>query len=177
MTDTLQKLIGEYYASIFSGVYGLETVSLRYFNVYGPRMDIHGVYTEVLVRWMERIASGQPPLIMGDGLQTMDFVFIDDVARANLAALRSDADDEVFNIASGVETSLNELAQALLNAMNSNLSPEYIAERQVNPVRRRLANVSKARKLLGFESRVGLEEGLVQLVRWWESVRVAEVQA
>ena len=80
-------------------MYGLDYVALRYFNVYGPRMDIHGVYTEVLIRWMERIEAGQPPLILGDGLQTMDFVYIEDIARANLLAAESDVTDEVFNIA------------------------------------------------------------------------------
>ena len=103
----------------FNDMYGLPYVALRYFNVYGPRMDIHGKYTEVLIRWMERIAAGQPPLILGDGKQTMDFVYIDDVARANVLALQSDVSDEVFNVASGTETSLNELAAALLRVMGS----------------------------------------------------------
>ena len=98
----------------FNDMYGLPYVALRYFNVYGPRMDIHGKYTEVLIRWMERIAAGQPPLILGDGSTTMDFVYIDDIARANILALQSDVSDEVFNVASGTETSLNELAAALL---------------------------------------------------------------
>ena len=92
-------------------MHGLDYVALRYFNVYGPRMDVHGLYTEVLVRWMERIAAGEPPLILGDGLQTMDFVYIGDVARANLLAASSDATDEVFNVASGTETSLLGLAE------------------------------------------------------------------
>ena len=83
----------------FNDMYGLPYVALRYFNVYGPRMDIHGKYTEVLIRWMERIAAGQPPLILGDGTQTMDFVYIEDIARANILALQSDVTDEVFNVA------------------------------------------------------------------------------
>jgi UDP-glucose 4-epimerase len=94
----------------FNDMYGLPYVALRYFNVYGPRMDIHGKYTEVLIRWMERIDAGQPPLIFGDGKQTMDFVYIDDVARSNILALASDISDDVFNVANGTETSLNELA-------------------------------------------------------------------
>ena len=88
-------------------------MALRYFNVYGPRMDIHGLYTEVLIRWMERIEAGEPPLILGDGLQTMDFVFTEDIARANLLAADGDVTDEVFNIGSGTETSLRELAAML----------------------------------------------------------------
>jgi UDP-glucose 4-epimerase len=153
-------------------MFGLPYVALRYFNVYGPRMDIHGKYTEVLIRWMERIASGTPPLILGDGKQTMDFVYIDDVARSNILALQSEVSDEVFNVASGTETSLNELAQALLRVMRSDLQPEYGPERKVNPVSRRLADVSKAERRLGFRAEVGLDEGLTRLVNWWRAKRV-----
>jgi UDP-glucose 4-epimerase len=156
----------------FNDMYGLPYTALRYFNVYGPRMDVHGKYTEVLIRWMERIAAGQAPLIFGDGNQTMDFVYIDDVARSNVLALQSDLQDDVFNVASGVETSLNDLAYALLRVMGSNLKPEYGPERKVNPVSRRLADTSKAKQLLGFEATVGLDEGLTRLVDWWQKNRV-----
>ena len=155
----------------FHEMYGLDYVALRYFNVYGPRMDIHGVYTEVLIRWMERIAAGQAPLILGDGSQTMDFVYIEDIARANLLAAASEATDEVLNVASGVETSLNDLAKALLRVMGSDLRPEYGPERSVNPVARRLADTSGARELIGFEATVGLDEGLGRLVAWWLAER------
>jgi UDP-glucose 4-epimerase len=151
----------------FYDMYGLPYVALRYFNVYGPRMDLHGKYTEVLIRWMERIASGEPPLILGDGSTTMDFVYIDDIARANVLALQSDLKDDVFNVASGVETSLNELADALLRVMGSNLKPEYGPERKVNPVSRRLADTTKAEDVLGFRAKVDLNEGLERLVAWW----------
>lgn len=152
----------------FREMYGLGYVGLRYFNVYGPRMDVYGVYTEVLIRWMERIASGLPPLILGDGLQTMDFVYVEDVARANILAAQSDATDLVLNIASGVETSLNELARTLLDVMGSRMSPEYGPERRVNPVSRRLADISRAKEILGYEPRVNLRDGLAQLVEWWQ---------
>ncbi len=155
----------------FNDMYGLPYVALRYFNVYGPRMDVHGKYTEVLIRWMERIASGEPPLIFGDGEQSMDFVYIEDIARANVLALQSDIGDDVFNVASGVETSLNHLANALLRVMKSNLKPEYGPERKVNPVSRRLGDTSKAEALLGFRAEVDLEEGLTRLVDWWRSNR------
>ena len=158
----------------FHEMYGLDYVALRYFNVYGPRMDVYGAYTEVLIRWMERIAAGEPPLIFGDGTQTMDFVFVEDVARANLAAATAAVTDEVFNVASGVETSLNELADVLLRVMGSTLRPVYGPERKVNPVPRRLADVDKARRLLGFEARVPLEAGLRRLVEWWRSERGPE---
>jgi len=161
----------------FNEMYGVPYAMLRYFNVYGPRMDIYGKYTEVLIRWMERIAAGQPPLILGDGAQTMDFVYIEDVARSNILALQSDLSDEVFNVASGSETSLNELAAALLKVMGSDLQPEYGPERTVNPVSRRLADISKAERMLGFKAQIGLEEGLSQLVEWWRMNTKVEVEA
>lgn len=155
----------------FNDMYGFPYVAHRYFNVYGPRMDVHGKYTEVLIRWMERIASGVPPLILGDGKTTMDFIYIDDVARANVLALASDVSDQVFNIASGVETSLSQLAAALLNVMESPLAPVYGPERKVNPVSRRLADVTKAERMLGFRATVSLEDGLRRLVEWWQRNR------
>jgi UDP-glucose 4-epimerase len=162
----------------YHSMYGLPYVAMRYFNVYGPRMDIHGKYTEVLIRWMERIAAGQPPLIFGDGLQTMDFIYIDDVARSNVLALASDATDEVFNVASGTETSLRGLADALARAMDAEgLTPEYGPERSVNPVPRRLAATDKAERLLGFRAEVGLEDGLRRLVHWWQASRQMAMQA
>ncbi len=157
----------------FNDMYGLPYAALRYFNIYGPRMDTYGKYTEVLIRWMDRIASGQPPLIFGSGKQTMDFVYIEDVARCNVLALASDVTDDFFNVASGTETSLNELAAALLKVMGSSLKPQYGPERKVNPVSRRLADITKAEKLLGFRAEIALEEGLTRLVRWWQEEREA----
>ncbi|HEY2400951.1 MAG TPA: NAD-dependent epimerase/dehydratase family protein [Steroidobacteraceae bacterium] len=161
----------------FHAMRGLDYVALRYFNVYGPRMDIHGLYTEVLIRWMERIEAGQPPLILGDGKQTMDFVYTEDIARANLQAADSDATDEVFNIGSGTETDLNELAQTLLRVMGSSLPLEYGPPRGVNAVTRRLADISLAKKRLGWKPEVGLEDGLERLVSWWRRQRRAGVPA
>jgi UDP-glucose 4-epimerase len=152
-------------------MYGLDYVALRYFNVYGPRMDIHGVYTEVLVRWMERIAAGTPPLINGSGAQTMDFVFTRDIALANVLAAQAEVTDEVFNIASGEETSLLELAEKLLAAMDADLDVEFGPERAVNKVSRRLAEITAARERLGFVAEVGIDEGLRQLVDWWRAER------
>jgi UDP-glucose 4-epimerase len=154
----------------FHAMRGLDYVALRYFNVYGPRMDVHGVYTEVLVRWMERIAAGQPPLILGDGKQTMDFAYIGDIARANILAAQADVTDAVFNIASGVETSLLELAEALTRAMGAeDLGVEHGPARAVNGVTRRLADTSAAREQLGYEASLDLEEGLRRLVDWWRA--------
>jgi UDP-glucose 4-epimerase len=168
------KVFNEGLLRSFHAMSGLDYVALRYFNAYGPRMDVHGLYTEVLVRWMERIEAGEPPIILGDGLQTMDFVFVGDIARANVLAANSDLTDEVFNVASGIETSLLELAQALLQVMDSDLSVVHGPPRSVNGVTRRLADTSAARKRLGFEAQVGLLEGLTRLVSWWRADREAE---
>jgi UDP-glucose 4-epimerase len=165
------KIFNESLLRSFHDMYGLNYVALRYFNVYGPRMDIHGAYTEVLIRWMERIAAGLPPLIFGNGKQTMDFVYIEDVARANILAAESNVTDEVFNIASGMETSLNDLAYVLLKVMESDLQPDYGPERKVNPVPRRLADTRKAETMLGFRAEVCLEDGLRRLVEWWKEER------
>jgi UDP-glucose 4-epimerase len=151
----------------FYEMYGLNYVALRYFNVYGPRMDAFGVYTEVMIRWMERLSKDQPCLILGDGAQTMDFVFVTDIARANLRAANSTITDDVLNIASGTETSLTELATALGRVMGVDRPPEYGPARKATPVWRRLADVHKAERLIGFKAEVGLEEGLRQLVQWW----------
>jgi UDP-glucose 4-epimerase len=158
----------------FHAMKGLDYVALRYFNVYGPRMDIHGLYTEVLVRWMERITAGQPPLILGDGLQTMDFIYIGDIARSNILAAQSDVTDEVFNIARSEETSLVDLAAMLLKVMGSDLPVEHGPERSVNKVSRRLADTTAARDRLGFEAEVGVEEGLTRLVEWWRAERAPD---
>ena len=164
------KVYNEGLLRSYHDMFGLPYVALRYFNVYGPRMDTIGVYTEVLIRWMNRIVAGEPPLIFGDGKQTMDFVFATDIARANILAAQSDVIDEVFNVASATETSLNDLAAALCTVMGSDLMPEYGPERSVNPVPRRLADVSAARERIGFEAEVDLEEGLRRLVEWWSAL-------
>lgn len=161
----------------FAEMYGLDYVALRYFNVYGPRMDVYGVYTEVLIRWMERIAAGEPPIIHGDGTQTMDFVHVHDIARANVLAAKSPVTDQVFNVASGTETSLRELADKLIRVMGSSLEPQHAPARKVNGVTRRLADTSKAREILGFEAHVRLDEGLRDLVAWWRQERLATPEA
>ncbi|GII80749.1 NAD-dependent epimerase [Sphaerisporangium rufum] len=173
--DTLYgaaKTFNEGLLRSFEAMRGLPYVALRYFNVYGPRMDIHGLYTEVLIRWMERIEAGQPPLILGDGLQTMDFVYTEDIARANLLAAAGDARGEVFNIASATETSLRGLAETLMAVMGrSDLGLEFGPPRAVNGVTRRLADVSAAADRLGWKAEVDLEEGLRRLVSWWRAER------
>lgn len=178
--DTLYgaaKTFNEGLLRSFHAMRGLDYVMLRYFNVYGPRMDIHGLYTEVLIRWIERIKAGEPPLILGDGQQTMDFVFTEDIARANLLAAASNATDEVFNIGSGTETSLVELASALQRAMGSDLKLEFGPPRGVNSVTRRQADISSARKQLSWKPEIDLDEGLRRLVAWWQSERALASEA
>ena len=165
------KLFSEGLLRSFRDTHGLDYVALRYFNVYGPRMDVHGVYTEVLVRWMERIAAGQPPIIFGDGTQTVDLVHVADVARANLLAAAAPVAGEVFNIGTGTETSLAALARTLARVMGSTLEPQHAAERSVNAVPRRLADVRKAARALGWSADVDLESGLASLVAWWRGTR------
>jgi UDP-glucose 4-epimerase len=166
------KTFNEGLLRTFNDMNGLDYVAFRYFNVYGPRMDIHGRYTEVLIRWMERLESGEAPIIFGDGRQTMDFVHVRDVARANILGAKATAGDEVFNVAIGTETSLFQLAKGLARAMGrEGVDPEFAAERSVNPVPRRLASIDKAERLLGFRAAIPLEEGLRELVDWWRAER------
>jgi UDP-glucose 4-epimerase len=154
--DTLYgaaKTFNEGLLRSFHAMSGLDYVALRYFNVYGPRMDVHGLYTEVLVRWMERISEGLPPLIYGDGSQTMDFVHVQDIARANILAATAD------------------LAHRLLIVMGSGLTTQFGPERHVNKVPRRLADTTRGRERLGFAAQIGLDEGLRGLVAWWRAER------
>jgi UDP-glucose 4-epimerase len=168
------KAFGEGMLRSFSDMHGLDYVALRYFNVYGPRMDIHGRYTEVLVRWMERVEAGLPPVVFGDGKQTMDLVHVTDVARANLLAATAEASDVVLNVGSGTETSLLELARLVGHVMGQDhLRPIHEPERTVNPVPRRLADIEAARQLIGFEASVPLEDGISGVVDWWRGQRLA----
>ena len=172
--DTLYgaaKTFNEGLLRSFHAMRGLDYVALRYFNVYGPRMDIYGLYTEVLIRWMERIEAGEPPLILGDGLQTMDFVYTEDIARANLLAADGDVTDEVFNIGSGTETSLRELAATLLQVMGSDLAPGVRAgpqrQRGDPPAGGRLGRRRPPR----LEGRGRPGGGPGRLVSWWRAER------
>lgn len=160
------KIATEQMLRAYFATSGLPYVALRYFNVYGPRMDTVGVYTEVMIRWLDAIDRGQPPLIFGNGTQSMDFVFVEDVARANLLAAQSDVTDEVFNIGTGVQTNLNTVCDLLLKLNHASVKPEYREARKVANVQARRASTEKARMMLGFEAQMSLEEGLSELIRW-----------
>jgi UDP-glucose 4-epimerase len=166
-----EQLLRSYYE-----MFKLPYVAFRYFNVYGPRMDLDGVYTEVLIRWADAIENGIPPKIFGDGTQSMDFVYVEDVARANMAGLRSDVADEVFNVGRGVQTTLYELVTLLLKTTGSTLQPEFHPARNVNNVQARRASIEKAVAQLGFTAEVDLESGLRTLMQWRNEVK-AEMTA
>ncbi|HET7003563.1 MAG TPA: NAD-dependent epimerase/dehydratase family protein [Puia sp.] len=161
------KMWGEQLFRSFKFMYGLDYVALRYFNAYGPRMDTDGKYTEVMIKWLDCIRDEKNPLIYGDGSTTMDFVYVKDIAKANIAALQADVTDESFNIGNCEETSLKELLAVLLKVNNSNLSPEFRAENSINPVSRRLADISKAKNLLSFTPTISLEQGMKELSEWY----------
>src|SRR5688572_5635236 len=161
------KMWGEQLFRSYKFMYGLDYAALRYFNAYGPRMDTDGKYTEVMIKWLDCIRDEKNPLIYGDGSTTMDFVYVRDIAKANIAALQSDVTDEAFNIGNCEETSLRQLLDVLLKVNNSTLEPEYRDESSVNPVSRRLADILKAKNLLGFTPTISLEEGLLELSDWY----------
>ncbi len=161
------KLMDEGIARSYHDLHGLPSVGLRYFNVYGPRMDVTGVYTEVFVRWLDCIDAHRRPQIHGDGSASMDFIYVDDIARANILAMKSDRVDDVYNVASGTETSLLGLWHAMQAVGGAiDLEPEFHPPRKVNPVPRRLADTTRARRELGFEAQTSLEDGLRHLVKW-----------
>jgi len=159
------KIAGEQMLRAFYEMYGLNYVGLRYFNVYGPRQDHRGAYVSVFMRFLDRIEKGEAPVLFGDGSQTMDFIYVEDVARSNLLALKAEATDANYNIASGTETSLNELAKLILQLTGSSLQPIY--KKDANPgVQKRKAGVERAKTDLGFEAAIPLEEGLNKLIAW-----------
>lgn len=149
--------------------HGLPYVSLRYTNVYGPRQVAKGKSASVLIRVLDRIAAGQPPIIHGDGSQAFDFIDVHDVARAMCLALKTDAADEVFNIASGISTSLTQLVQLLLELTGSSLQPEYVPQAG-SPKLRATFSTSKAADMLGFRAQTALRDGLHDLVHWRQSI-------
>lgn len=171
------KMWGEQLFRSYKFMYGLDYVALRYFNVYGPLMDTDGKYTEVMIKWLDCVRDKKQPAIYGDGSDSMDFVFVRDVAKANVSALVADVTDEAFNVGNCVETSLKQLLEVLLKVNNSNLQPVFMPANSVNPVSRRLADVSKAEKLLNFKSSVTLEQGIKLLSDWYfAKQRVKEVK-
>lgn len=161
------KMFGEQLFRSFKFMHNLDYVALRYFNAYGPRMDTDGKYTEVMIKWLDCITANKNPLIYGDGSTSMDFVYVKDIAKANVAALLSDVTDEAFNIGNCVETSLKELLEITLKVNKSSLVPQFVPDNTINPVSKRIADISKAEKLLGYKPTYDLEKGLEELSNWY----------
>ena len=166
------KLVGEYYCQVFTRVYGLETVSLRYFNVFGPRQDPGSQYSGVVSRFISTLLSDERPVIYGDGEQSRDFTYIDNVVFANMrAAAAKDASGKVINVANGQRITLNELLTELKDLTGKqDVTAEY-REPRVGDVRHSLADITLAQQFLGYESKVDLREGLQRTIDWWKGSR------
>lgn len=168
------KLVGEYYCQVFTRVYGLETVSLRYFNVFGPRQDPGSQYSGVVSRFISALCSGEQPVIFGDGEQSRDFTYIDNVVTANLkAATTTKGIGNVINVATGERITLNQLLAELKDLIGKPQVEVEYREPRVGDVRHSLADTTKARELLGYEPTVGLREGLRRTIEWWKTSRYA----
>lgn len=166
------KLVGEYYCQVFTRTYSLETVCLRYFNVFGPRQDPSSQYSGVISRFISSLLGGGQPVIYGDGEQSRDFTYIANVVEANRrAAETTKGVGRIINIANGERTTLNELLDVLKKITGrADVSPEY-KEPRAGDVRHSLADITRARELLGYEPHVGLEEGLQKTIDWWKQSR------
>jgi UDP-glucose 4-epimerase len=161
----VSKLAGEYYCNVFSGLFGLKTLSLRYFNVFGPRQDPHAEYAAVIPKFIARLLDNQPPLIFGDGNQTRDFVYVRDVVHANLLAMQSPVTG-TFNIGSGQKIDLNMLAQNLAGILKVNLSPVHEKPR-AGDIRDSVSDISAVTRALGYTAAWSLEQGLTETIRWF----------
>ena len=172
------KLVGEYYCQVFTRVYGLETVSLRYFNVFGPRQDPGSQYSGVVSRFISALFSNVQPMIFGDGEQSRDFTYIDNVVAANLsAASAKDAAGKVINVANGERVTLNQLLAVLKELTGKQDVVAEYADARVGDVRHSLADITRARKILSYESKVDLREGLQRTIDWWKTSRFAARQS
>ena len=159
------KIAGE---QMFRAIYEqtkLPYVGYRYMNIYGPRMDYKGTYVSVIMRVLDRIAEGKAPVIFGDGSQSYDFVYVTDIARANVLGMKSDVADEFFNIGMGVRTTINEVVDMLLELTGSNVKPEYKPQEKMF-VQHRIGSTEKAERLLGFKATVPLIDGLREVINW-----------
>lgn len=168
----LQKYIGEQYCRLFYELYGLETVSLRYFNIFGPKQDPNSIYSAVIPKFIDALLKSEPPIIFGDGEQSRDFTYIENVVQANLLAMSAEhLHGEAINIACAERTSLNQLVNVLKKILGSKLSPVYEEPRK-GDVRHSLADIRKGRELLNYEPKVGVEPGLRNTVEFFrKSVR------
>jgi len=161
----VSKLAGEYYCNVFSELFDVKTVSLRYFNVFGPRQDQHSEYAAVIPKFITRFIDNQPPIIFGNGMQTRDFVYIKDVVQANMLAMQSSATG-TFNIGSGQKIDLNTLAGTLAEIMKVNIHPIHEKPR-TGDIRDSVSDISAAKKTLGYQTRYSLDDGLGETITWF----------
>ena len=163
----VSKLAAEYYCNVFYEVYELKTISLRYFNVYGPRQDPFSEYSAVIPRFIMRVLRGQPPIIYGDGTQTRDFVFVKDVVRANIIAAESNATG-IFNIGSGRSISVNELAYKIIDMIGNDAVAEPIYEKpRKGDIKHSSADITKAKRKLGYRPEYDIEAGLNETIKYF----------
>jgi UDP-glucose 4-epimerase len=165
----VSKLAGEYYCSVFSELFGLKTVSLRYFNVFGPRQDPMSEYAAVIPKFITRLLNHQPPLIFGDGKQTRDFVYVRDVVQANLLAMKS-SKTGTFNIGSGKSLDLNTLAHTLSDIMDVKISPLYEKPRS-GDIRDSVSDITAVKKTLGYRTSYSLDKGLAETVTYFRHIK------
>jgi nucleoside-diphosphate-sugar epimerase len=174
----VQKLTGEYYLQSFAQVYGLETVSLRYFNIFGPRQDANSQYSGVLAKFITQMQRGETPTIFGDGEQSRDFTFVENAVQANLKACHAPAKEvsgKVFNVATGSRFSLKQ-TYAILGKIIGFAEPPKFAETRTGDVKHSLADISLAQKHFGYSPTVGFEEGLRRTVAWYKEMAAAAAQ-
>jgi UDP-glucose 4-epimerase len=160
------KVANEQLAQAYSQLHGIRTAALRYFNVYGPRMDVRSRFVEVMVRWLDLIDEGKPLTLFGDGSSSVDFVYVGDVARANLLACETDRPAVIVNVCSGVETTMRDLAALLLRLTGSSVGMEFKPQPAGALPARRVGDPGRAKELLGFEATTRLEEGVTRLIEW-----------
>jgi UDP-glucose 4-epimerase len=160
------KIAGEAMLRAYHHRYGLNFVGLRYMNVYGPRQDYKGAYIAVIMRMLDAIDKGESPTIMGDGTEAFDFVAVKDCAAANICAMKSNANDEFYNVGTGKRTSLKELAEILIELTGCTKEINYLPNSSATLVKNRIGDPAKAMKEIGFTSKIDLHEGLNQLIEW-----------
>ncbi|OFV68276.1 MAG: Vi polysaccharide biosynthesis protein vipB/tviC [Candidatus Syntrophoarchaeum caldarius] len=161
----VSKLTGEYYCKVFSEIYGIDTVSLRYFNVYGPRQDPSSEYAAVIPKFIKILLKKEPPVIFGDGTQTRDFVFVEDVVRANILAMKHGNVRGVFNVAGGKKITINELLNTIMEVVGIELDPIH-TEPRAGDIKDSVADISLAKNVLGYEPAFDLKEGLSRTINW-----------
>jgi len=163
----VSKLSGEYYCQVFYRIYGLETVILRYFNVFGPKQDPVSQYAAAIPKFIKAMLNGRSPSIYGDGEQSRDFTFVENVVEASILACREEKiAGEIFNIAGGKRTTINRLANLISRLLDKNVEPIYTNPR-LGDIRNSLADISKAQKLLNYQPHINLEEGLKRTLKWY----------